>query len=399
MTNREEASAEPASFSFPLEPFGITRVGDLTSLDTIGIPVWFAVRPNSRTLSVSQGKGLTHEQARISAIMESVEGAVAQQTRPLINTFGSLRQMMERGAPIIPLRNMSRCKFTSLDLGKERAWVPGFDQETGETVLAPYELVGLDMRSSFPWDYRGFKVCSNGLAAGPSLSFAALAALLELIERHANSLVELIGVNSIYARPLRYEPDLHQGLDEAVGKVRAAGLEPRFFELACDIALPVVAAVVTRPVLGGSGGGERLSGGHACRLDAGDAALAALLEAVQSRLTNISGARDDMDASQYEVAPSVDLPVKDGAPLLSSCMKKYARNMSLTKDEQLSVVIKELCKSGYGKIFFFDLPTGVAGVHVVRALVPRLKVAFEDDISQFQADDIDTLLRGWSSRL
>ena len=38
--------------------FGITRLADVTGLDRIGIPVWMAVRPNSKTLAVSQGKGL-----------------------------------------------------------------------------------------------------------------------------------------------------------------------------------------------------------------------------------------------------------------------------------------------------------------------------------------------------
>jgi ribosomal protein S12 methylthiotransferase accessory factor len=37
---------------------GITRLGNITGLDQIGIPVAIAVRPNSRSVSVSQGKGL-----------------------------------------------------------------------------------------------------------------------------------------------------------------------------------------------------------------------------------------------------------------------------------------------------------------------------------------------------
>ena len=43
----------------PLAPqMGITRLGNVTGLDRIGIPVVVAVRPNSRSVSVSQGKGL-----------------------------------------------------------------------------------------------------------------------------------------------------------------------------------------------------------------------------------------------------------------------------------------------------------------------------------------------------
>ncbi|MFB4373309.1 hypothetical protein RAC92_06975, partial [Agrobacterium sp. CR_3] len=48
-----------ASFFAPglLRRFGMTRVGDVTGLDIIGIPVGFAARPNSRRLSVSQLTG------------------------------------------------------------------------------------------------------------------------------------------------------------------------------------------------------------------------------------------------------------------------------------------------------------------------------------------------------
>ncbi|MGT2531691.1 hypothetical protein ACU4GG_35025 [Streptomyces nojiriensis] len=52
---------------------GVTRVADITRLDTIGIPTFQAVRPLSRTLAVSQGKGMTPELAKLSAVMESVE--------------------------------------------------------------------------------------------------------------------------------------------------------------------------------------------------------------------------------------------------------------------------------------------------------------------------------------
>jgi ribosomal protein S12 methylthiotransferase accessory factor YcaO len=46
---------------------GITRLGNITGLDRIGIPVAIAVRPNSRSVSVSQGKGLELPQALASA--------------------------------------------------------------------------------------------------------------------------------------------------------------------------------------------------------------------------------------------------------------------------------------------------------------------------------------------
>lgn len=68
----------------------------MTGLDIIGIPVWFAARPNSRGLSVSQGKGLVAEQARLSAIMEAIEGAVAEETRKHIAAFSSVQEMRDK---------------------------------------------------------------------------------------------------------------------------------------------------------------------------------------------------------------------------------------------------------------------------------------------------------------
>ncbi|MDW6058523.1 hypothetical protein SAZ11_11140 [Streptomyces sp. FXJ1.4098] len=53
--------------------FGITRVADVTGLDTLGVPVVMAVRPAAKTLTVSQGKGASLLLARVSAVMESVE--------------------------------------------------------------------------------------------------------------------------------------------------------------------------------------------------------------------------------------------------------------------------------------------------------------------------------------
>src|SRR5688500_1240521 len=63
---------------------GITRIADVTGLDSIGIPVVMVVRPNSRSVAVSQGKGLDVWAAKASGLMESVEGYHAEyMTLPL----------------------------------------------------------------------------------------------------------------------------------------------------------------------------------------------------------------------------------------------------------------------------------------------------------------------------
>ncbi len=57
----------------PLAVMGISRVTNVTGLDTVGIPLVMVCRPNSRSISVSQGKGCDLDAAKASGVMESVE--------------------------------------------------------------------------------------------------------------------------------------------------------------------------------------------------------------------------------------------------------------------------------------------------------------------------------------
>ena len=68
-----EVAATLARSRHVLQAVGITRVANVTGLDQVGVPTWVAVRPLARSLSVSQGKGLTHDLGRISAVMECIE--------------------------------------------------------------------------------------------------------------------------------------------------------------------------------------------------------------------------------------------------------------------------------------------------------------------------------------
>lgn len=52
---------------------GITRLANITGLDRINLPVVVAIRPNSRSLATSQGKGDALEAAKASALLESIE--------------------------------------------------------------------------------------------------------------------------------------------------------------------------------------------------------------------------------------------------------------------------------------------------------------------------------------
>src|ERR1700721_4726402 len=61
--------------------FQITRVGELTGLDHIGVPVWAATRPCAKVISVTAGKSLDSRMARAGAIAESSEYAKFENPR------------------------------------------------------------------------------------------------------------------------------------------------------------------------------------------------------------------------------------------------------------------------------------------------------------------------------
>ncbi len=392
--------ADPGSFedsllisTGALRRFGITRVGDLTDLDRIGLPVWFACRPNARSLSLSQGKGLTHRQARISAVMEAIEHSVAEKTRSHLHVFGSLRVAEQSDAAPIDIGAFARCDAGSFNPATERAWVKGRSAYTGEPALAPYELVGLDMRVDFPWDRRCFRMSSLGLGAGVSFEQAASHAVLELVEDDASALFDIFGFASGAASPVQYREGRHEDLDVAVSLLRKAEIEPRFFSLESIVRVPVVAAFIPRTILSPDGPIVRYSAGYAARLSAHDAACAALLEAVQSRLTNIAGARDDLTPEEYRREMSAGLSADVGDSTLDDMAGKYGPCPAPFGD-QWHELVDRFAAAGVADLLVFTLDAGEhCPVHVVRALAPGLGAA-TDTLSYLTPHDFRHLLHG-----
>src|SRR5437868_15527602 len=78
-THRIASPSETLARFRPLAShMGITRLGNITRLDHIGIPVAVAVRPNPRSVSVSHGLGVELAQAMASALMAAIEARRAE---------------------------------------------------------------------------------------------------------------------------------------------------------------------------------------------------------------------------------------------------------------------------------------------------------------------------------
>ncbi len=279
-----------------LERMGVTRVADITGLDVIGLPVTTAHRPNSCSLSVVQGKGATHAAAHASAVMEAFEHYCAE-TPDLALRYTSIAGL-ERSATLIDLDNVPRLAETELSRERKALWLEGVGVRTGSASWLPFELVHMDYSLPLPPSLGCFLVTSTGLASGNTREEALIHALAELIERDA---VTLWQKHRALQPETRVDPS---SVDDALCR----DMISRFVEAEVDFAIWNITSDIQVPsffvtiVGSASNNWRRLypasgSGCHPCR---GVALARALSEAAQSRLTLISGARDDRSRQYYQ---------------------------------------------------------------------------------------------------
>ncbi|AGB43057.1 hypothetical protein Mesau_00567 [Mesorhizobium australicum WSM2073] len=374
-----------------LSCFGITRVGDLTGLDVIGVPVFSATRPNSRSLSVCVGKGVFSENARVGAVMEAIEQALAERHEDLVSQVANQEDMERRGLRCIDASETLRTTADAQDPRRERCWVTGLSMVDGQPVHVPFELVGFDLRVETRWDHTSYNMSTVGLGAGSSMADAALHAMLEVVENDATALVDVFGKLSGFARPVVYRPGRHQQLDDLVARVRTAGFDCFFAVVSGHVALPTLAAFVSTPEGNHAGVGIRGFAGFACRLSPEEAAFAALLEAVQSRLTQIAGARDDLSPDDYREERLLERP-KGHARTLEE-IPRCDLPANATSIEKLNVVLSAILQSGARDIIFVPLGGFSDTVRAVRVLVPGLQSAVGQNVVRVSMNALEAL---WS---
>lgn len=277
-----------------LPDLGITRLADQTGLDNLGVPVVAAFRPNSRSISVHQGKGLTKAQAKISAIMESAECHFAE------NVDQPLRWAAVGELPdTVCVHRLPVEDWACPDESERTLWVEGDDLIAGRRKWVPFEMVHTDYTASrLSAGEAGYRATTSGLGAGLSLSRARTHALWELLERDAISTWRAAGGPAARdATPL----DL-----DSVRDRRCRGLLLRLLDRRVRVGVWAVGSKVgctafqalLVPPDGGLAGIEAEMGA-ALHADPVQALLGALCEAAQSRVTRIAGARDDYEPASY----------------------------------------------------------------------------------------------------
>lgn len=372
-THRSCPPAETLARYGPLvERIGVTRLANVTGLDCIGVPVVVAVRPTSRGLSTSQGKGLDLPAAKASALMEAIETWHAEriETTTCIDTV----EAMERRGATVDLTHVARRGGRGLAKGAAVTWVRARELIRGEDRFIPLDTVSCDFSADVV-SRALFLQSTNGLASGNHRLEAVLHGLCELIERDAVTLHNDAGAAHRRARRIDLATVDDPRCGALLDRLRAAGVDVALWDATSDVGVPVVSALIVdspsarrfRPL-----GAFR---GYGCHPSRAIAAMRALTEAVQSRLTYISGSRDDLFLERYRALQrneSRGLYAEDVAP----GGRPFSETPTLehpTFDEDLRDVLSRLRAVGLDEVVAFDLTRADVGVPVVKMLVPGLE--------------------------
>lgn len=354
--------AAPGRLTIPPD-LGITRLGDLTGLDVVGLPVWTAVRPSAWSLAQCQGKGLTEAQAQRSALMEAAETALAEQAFRHIVARGTPADLAARGEPVIALEHCGKCLDPQLAQGRVYDWLEGRGLITGRRVLVPLPMVSLDFRVQSQEAMRPFHLSSTGLAAHPDRRAAQLHGLLEQIETDALAQAQA-WPGILDAAPAPDLPPADPDLAAIAARLAEAGLRAELRDLTSDLGVPVVLCWLREsgPLVR-----NRPCGGIACRLDLAAAARDAMLEAVQSRLTEISGAREDIRSTDYDLAAAAHDRPPGNLPSLARPLRTAG------PEAGLQAVLARFAPAGLPEPVALDLERPTDGFACVSVLCPGLE--------------------------
>lgn len=374
-THRTVAPADTLSRVAPVMPLaGITRVGVITGLDHIGLPVVAVYRPNARSLAVSQGKGLDLDAARASGIMEAIESWHAEHVSlPL--RYASWAELAATH-PVLDVMRLPRLSISTFHRHTPLLWTEARNIVSGDQTWVPFEMVHTNFTLPLPAGSGSFVMSSNGLASGNHVSEATIHGLCELVERDANAL--WFAGDSDSRAACRIDPATVDDQDcrMVLDLLAAADIAVAIWDTTSDIGLASFRCVVVdrqpnvfRQLYAVDG-----SGCHPAREIA---LLRALTEAAQCRLTYISGARDDGGRDFFERVRNADAVARARAEVDNARPKRQFRDVptrvTASCADDVAWACERLATVGIDQVAVVDLAKPDIGIPVVRVIIPGLE--------------------------
>ncbi len=377
-THRTVAPSETVARVRPLLPIiGATRIANVTGLDRIGIPVVMVCRPNARSIAVAQGKGLDLDAAIASGVMESMEGFHAEHiTRPLkLNSLEELRYT-HRMVKVERLPTIEGSRFHGrLPI----LWIEGYDLLQDDVAWVPYELVHMNCTLPAPPGSGCFPATSTGLASGNHPLEAVSHALCEAIERDALTL-RLLGPEA-HRRACAVDLD---SVDDAacrsvIDQLHAARFAVAVWDITSVLGVPAFLCRISDRDVAGNSAAATVDG-SGCHPSRNVAFLRAVTEAVQSRLTQISGTRDDMGRNLYgfEMAAQRTEQRVNGAPTRRGrAFRDVPSREHETFEEDVNWLLDRIRSAGLENAIVVDLTRPEFGLPILRVIVPGLEDGVE----------------------
>lgn len=374
-THRIVAPEETLARVRPYLPvMGITRIANVTGLDTVGIPVVMVCRPNSRSVSVSQGKGYSLAAAKASGVMESIESYHAERV-DLPLKLGCLEDLRYQN-PMIDVGRLPRLSDSRFTPFTQLLWIEGRDILAGGSVWLPYEMVHLDYTLPLPSGHGCFVASSNGLASGNHRLEAISHGITEVVERDATTLWHLLDSEAQQATKVDLDTVDDPACRDLLAKFAEAGVLVAVWEITSDVGIPAFLCRILQQE-GPPSSTIRPASGMGCHATRGVALLRALTEAAQSRLTFISGARDDMGRDDYE--RFLDRETYDtwrATMERGRATRRFQQVPSFHGDsfeEDIAWQLDRLRSVGIEQVAVVDLTKPAFGIPVVRVVIPGLE--------------------------
>lgn len=372
---RARSAAQAVDWLMPIaQRVGVTRLANITGLDRIGLPVWTAIRPLSRALATSQGKGLVDAAAKIGALMESVEVWHAEHYEgPLL--YESLQRLGERRA--VPVDVLPRIAGSVLERDEPLLWARGVALDDASDVLVPWECVSMNLAASGA-QRRKFVMSSSGLAGGNSEDEAIVQALQELVERHSLALWRRLDAGAVKARQVDPEKILAPSLRQLFARIAphaAIGL----WDMTAIPGVPAFACLLVPHASDVAACSLGACAGYGADCHADAAATKAVLEAVQARATLIAGSRDDIDLDERALGRDELLLARMRAEITTPRPEYALANESggpvLDARGRREHLLRALRASHIRTVVKVDLARAELGVPVVKLIVPGLEQA------------------------
>lgn len=354
---------------------GLKDPEDITGKDNIGIPVYSIARPDAAKGAVSSynGKGVTCEQAKASAVMEAMERYSAEMRDEDVLVYGTYEQAKEVGLTIDPADLILPIDRINYYLNAEIAWCEGWEMFRGESIWVPACAVYHPYVTD--GDLQLFRYNTNGLASGNTMEEAILHAMFEVIERDAWSLAEERGIANA---DITVDPDSIPG--KMLESFRKQGVEIFLKDISSDVGVVTIGAasddIRTKDP-------EMLNIGVGTHLDPEIAAVRAITEVAQSRTTHKQGVKVNAKIQKATREMGYD-KIKLINRLWYSDLDKKVDLKDMKNDstdyvlDDIELVLGKLMDSGFENVITVDLTRPEVNVPVVRMIIPGMECSTMD---------------------